>query len=755
MNKIIFFLTFIVATPFFGQKFSESFKSNIQQDAVPSGFLYDGIYTFARLDSSNKDANAVRMNQALMELSNINLNNSFKDYNDIKSIRKSLVVKNQLPLALILTEIQRLKKHLYTNGNIALNENEELVFNKSLNISDFDTFDVSLMGVMEKSHKGMSVSFILTDDLIFNYSAFQIQSIKAKFTGEKWQVLEINKPINISFDSPGLKHLAFEVELSNGETVHLTSSITIKSDRTAFNNRGNTQVEDITSTLTFQGYSESQAYEGKGEYQIFLDTQEGVLDKPIFLLDGFDPGDGRSIEDLYSILSYSGGNLIDDFRAQGYDVILLNFPVYARGTEIIDGGTDYIQRNAYVFIELINLINQQKVGTHPNIVIGPSMGGLISRYALRYMEMNSMTHDTGLWFSFDSPHRGANVPIGLQHLLNYVGYGQNNADVQEIVDALLRNPAAKQMLIDHADGHLASGSTYAFNPNITLPTGAPSYRNVFQNELNVIGYPQNTRRVSISNGSGVGQLTGTAGMKILDWTFYPDGPSGFTRALIETWFTPAAGSTSRVSRIRGQIWVLFWVTASTEEAFAQSASGVGGLDSAPGGYYDIADLASGGSGNPVFDDFLDNLLIDKFNFIPNLSSLGIASVNNWNASVTPAQATNFHAAFIPAVNEPHVTITPQNLAFILNEINALSSENFNISQEVLLTNPLNGITVHTFQNTIDNIQIFDILGRQVFQINDVNVNEKQINLNHLINQAVIVKVKLQNGVEKTFKTFVK
>jgi pimeloyl-ACP methyl ester carboxylesterase len=600
------------------------------------------------------------------------------------------------------------------------------------------------------------VEFLLPSSFVINNNNFDIQSIKANFNQDEWLNIQQNMPFKISYDSPGLKKIKFEVKLTNGQTYQLTSEINIKLKSGEVSLRGNNQVNDITSTLAYQGYSESQPHEGKGEYQIFLDTQDGVLDKPIFLLDGFDPGDGRTIEDLYNILGYQGGNLIDDFRAQGYDVVLLNFPVYNRGNDIIDGGTDYIQRNAYVFIELINLINQQKQGTHPNIVIGPSMGGLISRYALRYMEMNSMTHDTGLWFSFDSPHRGANVPIGLQHLLNFVAYGQNNADIQELVDGLLRNPAAKQMLLDHADGHIQSGSTYVFDPNITLPTGAPNYRNVFQNELNVIGYPQNTRKVTISNGSGASQLTGTAGMKILDWTYYPDGPSGFTRALIETWFTPAAGNTIRTSRIRGQAWVLFWITASTDEAFSQSAAGVGGLDSAPGGFYDIADLAGGGgTGNPIFDDFLDNLLIDKFNFIPNLSSLGITNINNWNASTTVGQVTNFDAAFIPAVNEPHVTITPQNLAFILNEINALSSQNFSISQEVLITNQSAGITVHAFQNTIDNIQIYDVLGRKISHFEAVSSAEKSLDLSHLNHQPIIVKVQLQNGVEKTFKTMVR
>src|SRR5690606_12905444 len=146
--------------------------------------------------------------------------------------------------------------------------------------------------------------------------------------------------------------------------------------------------------------------------------------------------------------------------------------------------------NAFVLVELINQSNAQKVGNEELVIIGPSMGGLISRYALRYMEQNSLNHETRLWLSFDSPHLGANIPIGFQHLINYIAYGPTgDVTFQELVDGLLRNPAAKQMLIDHLDGHLLTGSLTEFDPTIVLPTGAPNFRDAFQNELNAMGYP--------------------------------------------------------------------------------------------------------------------------------------------------------------------------------------------------------------------------------------------------------------------------
>src|SRR5690554_7942900 len=54
------------------------------------------------------------------------------------------------------------------------------------------------------------------------------------------------------------------------------------------------------------------------------------------------------------------------------------------------------------------------------------------------------------------------------------------------------------MLIDHLDAH-ASGMPLTQN-------GAPGYRNEFQNRLDSIGYPQDTRNVSMINGSGIGNI---------------------------------------------------------------------------------------------------------------------------------------------------------------------------------------------------------------------------------------------------------
>jgi len=81
------------------------------------------------------------------------------------------------------------------------------------------------------------------------------------------------------------------------------------------------------------------------------------------------------------------------------DLIILNFPKSQRRqvgggltNDDVDGGTDYVERNAYVLETLLNILKTRRAldpatgQPYKYTVIGPSMGGLIARYALAHME---------------------------------------------------------------------------------------------------------------------------------------------------------------------------------------------------------------------------------------------------------------------------------------------------------------------------------------------------------------------------------
>ncbi|MEX2303405.1 MAG: hypothetical protein WD733_20860 [Bryobacterales bacterium] len=202
----------------------------------------------------------------------------------------------------------------------------------------------------------------------------------------------------------------------------------------------------------------------------------------------------------------------------GYDVYSLDW---------CDPNT-LIQRNASVLMEALDIVRGGTFPDNPSwsaaplgedeklIVIGGSMGGLVSRYALSYLENKGEDHGVDLFVSFDAPQEGAYLPIGLQHLAEFLDIGpavgatvkrlhdkifENETDPESSLFTTLRElrgaetPAARQMLLVHKDGPLTSGPTEDFE-------------DLFD-ELDDLGYPnaEGLRTVAIANGSGAAHWT--------------------------------------------------------------------------------------------------------------------------------------------------------------------------------------------------------------------------------------------------------
>ena len=537
-----------------------------------------------------------------------------------------------------------------------------------------------------------------------------------------------------------------------------------------------TAIADLVAYTAIDGTVESFA--GLGEYEIFLDTDNGVLDKPIIVVDGFDPGDGRTISGLYDLLTFTGSegeqNLADLVRAQGFDVVILNFPSYFRlddnsllniddatdnnadlvideldypGSKLVNGGADFIERNAMLLIDLINTLNADKVGDEDLVIIGPSMGGLISRYALNFMENASENHETRLWISFDSPHLGANVPLGFQHQFNFLGFGLgdglNVIPLQGIVNGLLKSPAARQLLVDHFESHLVDGSEFEFDPAKLLPEAHP-YRGIFEQDITTLtttGYPQNTRNVSIINGSGIGNpyqsiaLTNvTPGFTALDIQdlSIPASPLPQTTADITINLTPTtADGPQLISKVFVEGFLIFgFITLVDVEIEAQAPTFSDGVDAASGGLFDLGGFTQGLGGDPIIDSFLASLTLDKFSFIPSVSGMALevspANEVNWYHTIDLGDPlgdtinnTPFINWYMPDDNENHVELTEANVAFALSEIipETLSNTDFeNITSVKIEKNPVSDELTILSNRILDDVTIslIDITGKSVF-----------------------------------------
>ncbi len=144
-----------------------------------------------------------------------------------------------------------------------------------------------------------------------------------------------------------------------------------------------------------------QIYRAKVTYKTPL-----CFDNPLIVAEGFDPwklglSDSNSDDDYSGFTSYS--TIHEEPSLSSYDLFYVDW---------CDCGAD-IRANAEVLKAVIRWVNENKSSGHRNVVLGQSMGGLISRYALRHMELDHEPHDTKLFISHDVPYLGANVSPGL------------------------------------------------------------------------------------------------------------------------------------------------------------------------------------------------------------------------------------------------------------------------------------------------------------------------------------------------------
>lgn len=695
--------------------------SAFDRKGMKTSILLTDAKLFSVLGKNVNEYSMYDFEEAYQDLKTSDTHHRFQNTTSLLSEIKLETTTQDIKIGLIHTAFEIISKTAYEQGLVKI-QNHKITRLSSENI--FEAHTNTIIAPLTTRKKGLHAIFELDDHFFVNTTAEQISNVRVNFDdGKGFVPMAFNEKKSVNYTSEGNKKIVFEITLGNGKKILKSSELQVNYSNQDVQNLFQRAVSLVTSTRTpdLAIYGATDMSPGKCEYEIFK-SPDGILDKPIFVIDGFDPTDTRNTTAVYNLLTYTDGagvvqNLGDRIRnEEGYDVVIVNFPTYTNAANnVIDGGADFIERNALSLVTVIEMINAQKVGTEQNVIIGPSMGGLISRYALRFMEQNNLNPQARLWISFDSPHYGANVPIGIQHLFNYFAYGKPNSDaVKPLINSMLRSPAAKQMLVDHFQAHITTGANTVFPDNTTLPntglpltpTGYPGYRDNFQNRMNTMGFPQSTRNVSMINGSG-----NLARYKAKDGTtditpgfdFIGTASSPYTIDLgnIMLWvsaraktfceFMPAANVQERIVDVTVEYNpFFFYTTYDTFKVNAKQSAGTDGVDSSPAGLFDMSGLAASlGSGNATLTNFLNAMKADKFSFIPAVSSMGLNVggniVNNqpnyyyninlgakdipWDGITTAtSNTTPFKNWYMPATNENHVTVTQGNVDFSWCEI---------------------------------------------------------------------------------------
>ena len=266
--------------------------------------------------------------------------------------------------------------------------------------------------------------------------------------------------------------------------------------------------------------------------------------KVIIYLEGYDPLDivpafGNTIEMNYEKMIHS--KYIEELRNFNYAFYVVNYDQSALDMRI----------NAMHVLNLIEFLKLEYAYSDEQFVlIGHSMGGIIGRFLLTYMEtdeyqngdfspfsvelndpqsllyLNSLSqngihfsdigsmnrrkvlvgqmHKVRTFITLDSPHQGASIPLGLQQFYKKgVAALPAAAIAAYYFNILLDSKASKQLLINHIDA-----TPGAYLPNQNLQYMSHPHRASFMNQLAAMGdYPQFCKKIAYSSAdmSGLNQ----------------------------------------------------------------------------------------------------------------------------------------------------------------------------------------------------------------------------------------------------------
>jgi hypothetical protein len=436
------------------------------------------------------------------------------------------------------------------------------------------------------------------------------------------------------------------------------------------------------------------------------DPRTELFDKPILVTQGFDasyriPGDQFNFDEFKKSLNRVFENDDTDLTKLARDETSLLKQLYDEGYDIVlllwkNPGID-IRTNALVTLQALRWLQthtEPREGAEP-VIIGPSMGGLVTRYALQWAGCRvdrcvrpfppSDFSDirARLLIAFDSPNRGAEIPMSIQALASYF----RDLDWEQSQKFNnLTSVAARQMLLssvrnvetgnhdhtitDYEDPGTAHG---AFMEDIN---GAPFRAQIKNITHNFEGTVAPIYAAAIINGSGQG----------IDLDLPPDFTYGaMTHFTLDLFLdTPTPARLTRVfsgDRIDKSIFRYFF----QEPVFMENTPG--GLRST---YIDIRDALDKAdySWNQGFDHRFVNHA-----FIPSISGAGlpeqVVNINDpelWYRPIgthcdltgimlCPFGTDIFDEFRAPERNQRHVTVTSENKNWFLELIRNRGPQN--------------------------------------------------------------------------------
>jgi hypothetical protein len=621
--------------------------AGLDPDAVPTGILYDRVLPMSGLaqhsgQAAERPVTAGEWRQMLFELTRASrVVAGWPVVDQLREEARAARTDGIVPLAVLDVAYSRIRPDAMERG-LLYREGAQLRPTPGLPQRELyvQARAFAAAALVEEAYAGAQVAFVLPQRLyVGDGTALGSAPAVGNPTGSEearpriarieldaadgrgWRPLRWSEPAVVRYSTTGSKRLRLRVTRADGAVLQSAFVFVVRTLVTP----PPTATWPLTATSAYQGvYGTGQAY-------VYLADGHATVTNPVVAVEGFDLDNTMNWPELYALLNQEG--LLETLRADGYDAVVLNF------TE----STDFIQRNAMVLVELIQEV-QAAAGAHDLAVVGASMGGLVARYALAYMETHGQVDHVRNFISFDGAQGGANIPLGLQYWLDFFK-GQSTEAAHLL--GRLDTPAARQMLVYH----------HTSLPGTTGQSDA--LRGSLQADLAAVGdWPQASRKVGVANGSGARADQGYgAGAQLISYEY----TSFLVNITGNVWAVPSAASLRIFQGIIDVIWPF------PDSSMSATVTGTRPWDNAPGGYR--ASMAQMDTTSVPYGDIV--ALHDNHCFIPTISALALATDDPFfDIAGAPdlLALTPFDAVYFPAANQEHVTVTPENRDWLLAEI---------------------------------------------------------------------------------------
>lgn len=433
-------------------------------NTIPTGLLRDFAVEDEDLDlyTGTKPLDAENCVTGIRFLNLVNTVNSLSCQRNVlsgmdKSVKNYQYQTDEVPVCVLLYKYSQIKSDAltkkrisYSNGQVELMPSDQSPFQQD--------YIFAGCGINRKLHTPEAILSIPCDLL---FSNCDIKEFRIDY-GQGLTKVNLDDRIPVTLQN-GQNDILLEVILTDGTLLRSHTNVYVEQapTETGMNKITPIPMPKVTHFTgdPYKGISTSATVSicyGRSNGKIHT-----KLVKTFIFVEGFDPRclnpENFGNMNFYTIQK---NPIITNLLDEGFDIVYIDW----------DNSEEFIQANANTLIKILDYINNEKRSSQPdinNVIMGYSMGGLIARYALRKMELEDQYHGVTHFISYDSPHLGAQIPIGVL----YGFYGIKKfiesrglltalldifADIDipnliELGESIAYSNAAKQMLIQYVD----------------------------------------------------------------------------------------------------------------------------------------------------------------------------------------------------------------------------------------------------------------------------------------------------------------